>query len=176
MAPPLLPRGAALLLLRSAARRPAAASSRGFLSSAAAGGREGALAAAAVAVVGSGLGLWLVPPSLADSGEAVADAPAGQISVGSGSGAVGAVEERGRKRRFLLGGELRFCFLSPPPRFASRFTIDLAIVLMECVRSVCASPPPPPLSRDACFLYFSTKLYGRFVMFSDFSPVNSLRP
>lgn len=114
MAPPLLPRGAALLLLlRSAARRPAAASSRGFLSSAAAGGREGALAAAAVAVVGSGLGLWLVPPSLADSGEAVADAPAVQISVGSGSGAVGAVEERGRKRRFLLGGELRFCFLSP---------------------------------------------------------------
>uniref|UniRef100_A0A0E0PB76 EF-hand domain-containing protein n=1 Tax=Oryza rufipogon TaxID=4529 RepID=A0A0E0PB76_ORYRU len=131
MAPPLLPRGAALLLLRSAARRPAAASSRGFLSSAAAGGREGALAAAAVAVVGSGLGLWLVPPSLADSGEAVADAPAGQISVGSGSGAVGAVEERGRKRRFLLGDsfrrrvffnyEKRIRLLSPPEKIFEYF-------------------------------------------------------
>ena len=63
-------------------------------------GREAAIAAAAVAVAVSGLGLWLKPPSLADSGEV----PGGQISVaGAGAGATEAREEE--KGWFLFAGE-----------------------------------------------------------------------
>lgn len=103
------------VVLRSAIGRLRAPPARAAFSSAAgaagteAPGREAVVAAAAVAVAGSGLGLWLMPPSLADSGE-VADAAARQISVaaagaGAGAGAVAVEEERREKRRFLLGGE-----------------------------------------------------------------------
>uniref|UniRef100_A0A0D9W6U6 EF-hand domain-containing protein n=1 Tax=Leersia perrieri TaxID=77586 RepID=A0A0D9W6U6_9ORYZ len=130
MAPLLLPRAA---LLRSAVRRlrspEAAAAARAFLSSAAAAeaplGRDGALAAAAVGVVGSGLGLWLMPPSPADSGE-VGDSPVGQISVGAG-----AADERRERRRFLFGDsfrrrvffnyEKRIRLLSPPEKIFEYF-------------------------------------------------------
>jgi hypothetical protein len=64
------------------------------------------IAAAAVAVAGSGLALWLKPPSLADSGEA----PGGQISV---AGATEAREEE-EKGWFLFAGErppFPVCFL-----------------------------------------------------------------
>lgn len=64
------------------------------------------IAAAAVAVASSGLGLWLKPPSLADSGEA----PGDQISVAC----AGATEAREEKGWFLFAGErLPFpvCFL-----------------------------------------------------------------
>jgi hypothetical protein len=101
-------------LLRSAAERlRSPPPDRAFSGAAGTGesqGREGVLAAAAVAVVGSGLGLWLMPPALAYAGEAAG----GQISVstaaagGSTAGSTaGYVVDREKKGRFLFGGERR---------------------------------------------------------------------
>ncbi|KAG0526522.1 hypothetical protein BDA96_06G153000 [Sorghum bicolor] len=89
-------------------------------------GREAAIAAAAVAVAVSGLGLWLKPPSLADSGEV----PGGQISVaGAGAGATEAREEEkgwflfadSFRRRVFFNYEKRIRLLSPPEKIFEYF-------------------------------------------------------
>lgn len=108
---------APLRLLRSAVGRlrTAAPAGRAAFSSAAATTeakatvREGVIAAAAAAVAGSGLGLWLMPPALADSGEVARAASAGQVAAaGQISAGAGAVEERHEKRtRFLLADSYR---------------------------------------------------------------------
>jgi hypothetical protein len=74
-----------------------------------------------VALAGSGLGLWLKPPSLADSGEAVG----GQILV---AGATEAREEKGRflfadsfRRRVFFNYEKRIRLLSPPEKIFEYF-------------------------------------------------------
>jgi hypothetical protein len=112
MASSRLPRAARLL--RSAAERlrlpPPDRAFSGAAGTGVSPGREGVLAAAAVAVVGSGLGLWLMPPALADAGEAaggqisVATAAAGGSTTGS---TAGSVVDREKKGRFLFGGERR---------------------------------------------------------------------
>lgn len=84
-------------LLRSAVCRLRSPAPARAFSSAAATETGAVIAAAAVAVASSGLGLWLKPPSLADSGEA----PGGQISV-TCAASTEAQEEKGR---FLFAGE-----------------------------------------------------------------------
>uniref|UniRef100_A0A804RMG4 EF-hand domain-containing protein n=1 Tax=Zea mays TaxID=4577 RepID=A0A804RMG4_MAIZE len=86
-------------------------------------GREAVIAAAAVAMAGSGLGLWLKPPSLADSGEA----PGGQISV-TCAASTEAQEEKGRflfadsfRRRVFFNYEKRIRLLSPPEKIFEYF-------------------------------------------------------
>ncbi|KAL6651000.1 hypothetical protein ACP70R_009925 [Stipagrostis hirtigluma subsp. patula] len=102
MAP--LPRAALRLRAAVARLRSPPPPARAVSSAAgAATGREAAIAAAAVAVASSGLGLWLMPPSLADSGEAAG----GQISVAAAGAGAAAVEERQEKRRFLFGDSFR---------------------------------------------------------------------
>ncbi|XP_062226095.1 calcium uptake protein, mitochondrial-like [Phragmites australis] len=126
MASSPLPRAARLH--RSAAGRLRSPPARAFSSAAGTGpspGREGVLAAAAVALAGSGLGLWLLPPTLADSGEAAG----GQISVAAAG--AGTVEERETKGRFLFGDsfrrrvffnyEKRIRLLSPPEKIFEYF-------------------------------------------------------
>lgn len=110
MASSRLPR-AAHLLLSAAGRLRSPPSARAFSGAAgtdgASPGGEGVLAAVAVAIAGSGLGLWLMPPALADSGEAAG----GQISVAAAPGAGSTVENREKKGRFLFGGESRAALL-----------------------------------------------------------------
>ncbi|KAM0841024.1 hypothetical protein ACQ4PT_059284 [Festuca glaucescens] len=146
-------------LLRSAARRLTTGPVRraAFSSAAApapASGREGVIAAAAVAAAGSGLGLWLMPPGFADSG----DASAGQISAAESAGA-GAVEERHeRRRRFLLGDsyrrrvffnyEKRIRLLSPPEKIFEYFSSvrkpdgELFMLPADLMRAVVPVFPP----------------------------------
>ncbi|KAM0853774.1 hypothetical protein ACQ4PT_050847 [Festuca glaucescens] len=156
---PLLRRPPMAALLRSAARRLTTAPvARAAFSSAAApapsSGREGVIAAAAVAAAGSGLGLWLMPPGFADSG----DASAGQISAAESAGA-GAVEERHeRRRRFLLGDsyrrrvffnyEKRIRLLSPPEKIFEYFSSvrkpdgELFMLPADLMRAVVPVFPP----------------------------------
>ncbi|ONM16140.1 calcium-binding EF hand family protein [Zea mays] len=105
-------------LLRSAVCRLRSPAPARAFSSAAATETGAVIAAAAVAVASSGLGLWLKPPSLADSGEA----PGDQISVAC-AGATEAREEKGWflfadsfRRRVFFNYEKRIRLLSPPEK------------------------------------------------------------
>uniref|UniRef100_A0A804MDW2 EF-hand domain-containing protein n=1 Tax=Zea mays TaxID=4577 RepID=A0A804MDW2_MAIZE len=110
-------------LLRSAVCRLRSPAPARAFSSAAATETGAVIAAAAVAVASSGLGLWLKPPSLADSGEA----PGDQISVAC-AGATEAREEKGWflfadsfRRRVFFNYEKRIRLLSPPEKIFEYF-------------------------------------------------------
>ncbi|GJN02418.1 hypothetical protein PR202_ga19767 [Eleusine coracana subsp. coracana] len=156
MASSRLPRAARLL--RSAAERmrspPPVRAFSGVAGTGESPNREGLLAAVAVAVVGSGLGLWLMPPALADSGEAIG----GQISVAAAAGAGSTVENREKKGRFLFGDsfrkrvffnyEKRIRLLSPPEKifeyFASVRNPDGEVYMLpaDLMRAVVPVFPP----------------------------------
>lgn len=183
---------APLRLLRSAVGRlrTAAPAGRAAFSSAAATTeakatvREGVIAAAAAAVAGSGLGLWLMPPALADSGEVARAASAGQVAAaGQISAGAGAVEERHEKRtRFLLAGEPS----RPVPPIACRCTVPdgppvlgfaaaAAAVAPWCLLSLPAGVgksralshdfPPPTLLFLAAAATFPNRLIARLLFF-----------